>query len=538
MAATDPDVLIGRLAIHFKLLTKQQVAEALRRKRESGYADIGTFLVEAGFIAPDVLPKLLRARDEYLRRQGGVPMATDSLSGSVAIVPPSTPPPAASATAAAFGPDADADVPLTPDAPPSGGLAVDPPATTAAATAAAAAPETGGENSGLDITGVLMNGSSDDASGAVHIEGLPERGVEVPEVIARHLHYVPGIRLEKLLGQAINLGVSDVHVHSGAPLRVRRHGQLMPATPHNIEDDEAERLIYGLLSDDQRRELGEQKQLDFAHDIPGVGRFRGNAYMQQRGLDAVLRAIPPEPPTLESLGMPASLEKLTQYHQGMVLFTGPAGCGKSSTMAALVELINQSRQDHILTIEEPIEFVFKSKKCIVNQRQAGSHTASFSRALRAALREDPDIIVIGELRDLDTISLALSAAETGHLVLGSLHTSSAIRTINRLLGVFPPNQQAQIRTMVSESLRAIVSQRLVARADGAGRVPALEILMNTRAVGALIRDQKTFQITSAMQTGTNLGMCQLDASLASLVKQGVITKDEARKQAEDPKKFA
>jgi twitching motility protein PilT len=222
----------------------------------------------------------------------------------------------------------------------------------------------------------------------------------------------------------------------------------------------------------------------------------------------------------------------------LVLLTGPSGCGKSSTLAAILNIVNETRRDHIVSIEDPIEYLHPSKSCVVNQRQVGRHTGSFSRALRAALREDPDIIAIGELRDLETISLALTAAETGHLVLATLHTSNSLRTINRILGVFPPAQQDQIRVMVAESLRGIVSQRLVIRADGTGRVPALEILVATRAVGNLIRENKTFQIRSVLQTGVSLGMCQLDGSLADLVKQRVITKEEARRHAEDAARFA
>jgi twitching motility protein PilT len=284
--------------------------------------------------------------------------------------------------------------------------------------------------------------------------------------------------------------------------------------------------------------LEKHGQVDFAYTIPGVSRFRSNAYRQQRGVDVVFRAIPPTPPSLEGLGLPASLARFTDFHQGMVLITGPSGCGKSSTLAALINILNESRPDHIITIEDPIEVLHPSKRCVVNQRQVGRHTNSFARALRAALREDPDIIAIGELRDLETIQLALTAAETGHLVLATLHTSNAIRTVNRILGVFPPSQQEQIRTMFSESLRAVVSQRLVNRADGNGRVPALEVLVANKAVGNLIRDNKTFQLRSVIQTGGSKGMCLLDASLLELVKNKVITREEALRHCEEPQRFA
>ena len=343
--------------------------------------------------------------------------------------------------------------------------------------------------------------------------------------------------LDDLLIQAARVGASDLHVHSMAPLRLRMNGRMEDASAELIDPAHARTIIWPILNDEQRAQLEDRMQLDFAYTLPGVGRFRANAYQQQRGLDAVFRIIPDKPPTLADLGLPDNLQRVIQYHQGMVLFTGPAGCGKSSTMAAMVRLVNESRPDHIITVEDPIEYIHKSSACLVNQRQVGPHTGSFARALRAALREDPDVIVIGELRDLETISLALTAAETGHLVFGTLHTSSAIRTVNRLLGVFPPEQQAQIRTMVSESLRAVVSQRLLARLDGKGRVPAIEVMINNKAVGNLIRESKTFQIPSAIQTGASAGMIGLDASLLELVKSGAVSMEEARRQAEDPKKF-
>jgi twitching motility protein PilT len=296
-----------------------------------------------------------------------------------------------------------------------------------------------------------------------------------------------------------------------------------------------ERMIGETLDATQRELLARDGQVDFAWTLGGHARFRGNAYRHQFGLGLVLRSIPLEVPTLEGLGLPSTLAKLTNHHQGLVLITGPAGCGKSSTMAALLRLVNEERRDHIITVEDPIEFVHRPLRCVVNQRQVGRDTGSFARALKAALREDPDVIAIGELRDLETISLALTAAETGHLVLATLHTGSAIRTVDRVVGSFPPNQQAQIRTMLSESLRAVVSQRLVRRADGAGRVPALEILVGTRAVANLIRESKTFQIRSILQTGHAQGMCLLDTSLGQLVRDKVVARDEAVLHADDPK---
>ena len=344
-------------------------------------------------------------------------------------------------------------------------------------------------------------------------------------------------RLDTLLTAAVLRRASDVHVHACAPVKMRINGILQELDNEVLEPEIADEVIREILTPEQTAALDTRGQIDFAYTIPGIGRFRSNAYRQQRGLDAVFRAIPPEPPTLSDLGLPGALARFCNYHQGMVLITGPAGCGKSSTLAALLRILNEERSDHIITIEDPIEYIHRSQRCVVNQRQVGRHTDSFARALRAALREDPDIIALGELRDLETISLALTAAETGHLVIATLHTSNSIRTINRILGVFPPEQQDQIRTMVSESLRAVISQRLVNRADGQGRVPALEILVCNKAVGNLIRENKTFQIRSVLQTGSSQGMCLLDASLADLVKKGIITSEEAARHAEEPAKF-
>ncbi len=348
------------------------------------------------------------------------------------------------------------------------------------------------------------------------------------------LDYVPGMELRKLLEQAVTIGASDLHVHSGACLRLRVDGEVHQATSQVLDQAECERLVAEVLNQAQLQTLKDRFQIDFAYEIPGVGRYRANAYRQQRGIDAVFRVIKPRPPTLKELGLPDDLERFAQLHQGMVLFTGPAGCGKSSTMAAMVNLINAKREDHILTIEDPIEYVHAPAACSVNQREAGLHTGSFAKALRAALREDPDVIVIGELRDLETISQAITAAETGHLVLGTLHTSNAIRTVNRLLGVFPPDQQSQIQMMLSESLKAVISQRLVRRAKGPGRVAALEVMVNNNAVGNLIRENRAYQIKSVLQTGRAQGQRLLDASLADLMNRKVITREEALKYADDP----
>lgn len=343
-----------------------------------------------------------------------------------------------------------------------------------------------------------------------------------------------GRAVDRLLEFAVKTGASDIHVHPGAQTRLRVHGALRDISGPPLDAAACERLARELVSGEQWQALQRDGQVDFAYTLEGIGRFRGNVYREQRGIGIALRAIPPRPSTLAELGLPNALAKFANFHQGMVLLTGPAGCGKSSTMAAMLDLINEDRRDHIISIEDPIEYIHPSKRCLVNQRQVGPHTGSFARALRAALREDPDVIAIGELRDLETVSLALTAAETGHLVLATLHTPSAIRTVNRILGVFPPSQQEQVRTMVAESLRAVISQRLLPRADGAGRVAALEVLVVNKAVSNLIRENKTFQIRSVLQTGAAQGMTMMDASLGDLVKRRIVTREEAQRHAEDP----
>jgi len=360
-------------------------------------------------------------------------------------------------------------------------------------------------------------------------DGTPSLELSVPDSSAEDRE-----KLESILSEGAANHASDIHLHAGGPLKTRINGQFV-ISDENIASESVERMVSASLTPEQREILARQGELDFCFDLPGVGRFRANAYRQQRGLDAVFRTIPDKPPTLEELGLPEDLKKYTDYHQGMVLITGPAGCGKSATLAALVNHINENRNDHILSVEDPIEIIHQSKQCLVNQRHAGHHTSSFARALRGALREDPDIIVIGELRDLETISLAMTAAETGHFVLATLHTSNAVRTVNRMIGAFPSNEQDQVRAMLSESLRAVLSQRLVPTADGQSRVPALELLVINRAIGNLIRDEKTVQIRSSMQTGKAHGMYLLEQSLNDLVAAGTITRETALELAEEEK---
>lgn len=327
---------------------------------------------------------------------------------------------------------------------------------------------------------------------------------------------------------------SDLHLATGAQPVWRRYGNLQPIWNNAavLTPEDTRRLAYGFLGEPQTKQLESRGDVDFAYS-PNFGRFRASVVQQRLGIDMVFRVIKTQIQSVESLGLPDTVRTLTRFHNGLILVTGPVGCGKSTTLAALVDSINAERQDHIITLEDPIEYVISPKGCHVNQREVHTHTASFAAALRGALREDPDVIMVGEMRDLETISLAITAAETGHLVLGTLHTGSAARTLDRVLDVFPIDQRDQIRIMVSESLRGILSQQLVPRIDGNGRVMALEVLVNTPAVGNCIREGKTFMLGGVMQTGKNVGMITMDDSLRNLYASGLISREECESRAED-----
>jgi twitching motility protein PilT len=337
----------------------------------------------------------------------------------------------------------------------------------------------------------------------------------------------------------MELDASDVHLGVGTPPVMRRYGELVPmfdgASP--LTAQETERLALSFLNDEQKRHIEERGDSDFCYSIEGLGRFRSSVVRQRRGLDMVFRLIQNQVRTMDELGLPPELKRLTQYQNGLVLVTGPMGCGKSTTLAAMVQEVNLTRHDHIITLEDPIEYTMLSQGCHVTQREIPHHSKSFASALRAALREDPDVIMVGEMRDLETIQLAITASETGHLVFSTLHTNNAARTLDRVLDVFPADQREQIRVMVSESLRGIVSQTLVPRADGRGRALALEVLVNTPATASLIRDGKTFMIPGVMQTGKKLGMRIMDDSLMELLQAAVITPQEAWERAEQKKLF-
>ncbi|MCG7599415.1 type IV pilus twitching motility protein PilT [Halomonas sp. McH1-25] len=336
--------------------------------------------------------------------------------------------------------------------------------------------------------------------------------------------------ITELLAFSAKQKASDLHLSAGLPPMIRVDGDIRRLNVPAMEDREVRKLIYDIMGDRQRRDYEEHLETDFSFEVPGVARFRVNAFNHGRGSGAVFRTIPSEVLTMETLGLGDVFRRLASLPRGLVLVTGPTGSGKSTTLAALIDYINETRYDHILTIEDPVEFVHTSKRSLINQREVHRDTHSFSQALRSALREDPDVILVGELRDLETIRLALTAAETGHLVFGTLHTTSAAKTIDRIIDVFPGDEKAMVRSMLSESLQGVVSQALLKRQNG-GRVAAHEILLATPAIRNLIREDKVAQIYSAIQTGGNQGMQTLDAALARLVAENVVARQEAQTKA-------
>ncbi len=336
----------------------------------------------------------------------------------------------------------------------------------------------------------------------------------------------------------VEVNASDVHISPGMAPAMRINGKIAPLADFpKLGPQDTREIVYSVLNDSQRKRFENERQLDLAYAIPSVARFRVNVFFQRGSISAAFRLIPSEIKTLEQLGLPAPLAEFTRKPRGFVLVTGPTGSGKSTTLASMVDMINRERSDHILTIEDPIEFLHRHKGCLVNQREIGSDATDFTSALRAALREDPDVILVGEMRDLETISTALTAAETGHLVFATLHTQSTAQTVDRIIDVFPPHQQQQVRMQLSIALQGIVTQQLLETADGAGRICASEILIPTPAIRNLIREGKTHQIYSALQTSGGVGMQTMDSDLAQLVRKGAITKALAEQRASVPEEF-
>jgi twitching motility protein PilT len=346
------------------------------------------------------------------------------------------------------------------------------------------------------------------------------------------------MEIAELLAFSVKNKASDLHLSAGMPPMIRVHGDVRKINVPALEHKDVHGMVYDIMNDQQRKHYEENLECDFSFEIPNLARFRVNAFNQQRGAGAVMRTIPSKVLSLEQLGAPKIFSEIINQPRGLVLVTGPTGSGKSTTLAAMINQINENDYSHILTVEDPIEFVHESKKCLINQREVGPHTLSFSNALRSALREDPDIILVGEMRDLETIRLAMTAAETGHLVFGTLHTSSAAKTVDRIIDVFPAAEKEMVRAMLSESLRAVVSQSLLKTKDGLGRVAAHEIMVGTPAIRNLIREAKVAQMYSSIQTGGSLGMQTMDQCLTDLVRRNVISVADARNKAENKANFA
>lgn len=344
------------------------------------------------------------------------------------------------------------------------------------------------------------------------------------------------MNITQLLSFTVQQNGSDLHITSGLPPMLRKDGSIKKINAPVLSGDDCQSMLYDVMNDSQRKVFEEKNDVDFSIELGDTARFRVNVFRQRNGMGAVFRIIPTTILSLDQLNLPSILAQLTRREKGLVLVTGPTGSGKSTTLASMIDLVNEEREGHILTVEDPIEFVHTSKKCLINQREVGPHTNSFNSALKAALREDPDIILVGEMRDLETIQLALTAAETGHLVFGTLHTSSAPKTVDRIIDVFPAQQQGQIRAMLAESMQAVITQTLCKKIGG-GRAAALEIMLGTTAVKNLIRENKIHQIPGVIQTSSNVGMCTMDDSLIELVHKGIITDEHAIEKSGKPDLF-
>ncbi len=346
------------------------------------------------------------------------------------------------------------------------------------------------------------------------------------------------MEIAELLAFSVKNKASDLHLSAGLPPMIRVHGDVRRINVPALDHKAVHSMVYDIMNDGQRKFYEENLEVDFSFEVPNLARFRVNAFVQNRGAGAVFRTIPSKVLTLEELNAPTIFKEISDQPRGIVLVTGPTGSGKSTTLAAMIDYVNDKEFGHILTVEDPIEFVHQSKKCLINQREVGPHTLSFNNALRSALREDPDVILVGELRDLETIRLALTAAETGHLVFGTLHTSSAAKTVDRIIDVFPAAEKEMVRSMLSESLRAVISQTLLKTKDGTGRIAAHEIMIGTPAIRNLIRENKIAQMYSSIQTGQNVGMQTLDQNLTELVRRNVVAVGEARTKAMNKDAFA
>ena len=546
--------LLGQLAVHYKLISAEQLATAGQFQGQYPNKSFGDILLGLGYVNQGQLAQLMQAekqtRQKMAEAKGTAPAAKSPQTQQQAAPARPAVPAAGTSQGTPLQTANPQGISATPSQPPKvassqpGGpapIAIDLP--DSADEPFTIEPTVPGGGTGTTKEAAMRQSSASiptpvQSSTGGNIDPAKSRDEFLQSATGDHVDRKSLAYLYGILKNGAEAGASDIHLHSGSNVRMRQFTRLTNLTDSALDSDQCEKVLISSLNNDEYHRFKETGEVDFAMSMPGVGRFRACVYRQHGGCDGVFHFIPESPPSLTGLGLPDDISKLTDYHQGLVLVTGPAGCGKSSTLAALVNLLNKDRSEHILTVEDPIEYVHTSNNSLVNQRQVKRHTESFARALRAALREDPDVICIGEMRDLETISLALSAAETGHLVLGTLHTNNAVRTINRIIGAYPPSQQSQIRTMLSESLRAILSQRLMPSKDEKGVVLGYELLLVNTAVSNLIRENRAFQILSVLQTGAAQGMQLLDNNLRELVKSGKISLETARANAESPANFA
>lgn len=520
---TKEELLFGRIALHNKLIVQEQFDEALaaRRKRTDVNEDFGRILKGKGFVDDKQYRTIRKAQEKALQAKGfndeqvkylarGMNADGSEPGGEPGAAPAAVRRPSAVYDASKVAAPEALDEPEVVEDEPE--VVPDEPEPEPAPAPAAHAPK------------IEVGGEDDDPRAVAKARKRPIDANAKKTMIS-------------LLKKARDSGASDLHLSCGAKPFMRLHGQINFLQMPPITPQQGESLAAQLMTDTDWTHFQTKNDWDGSVEGAECGRFRANVLRNRHGVSAVYRVIKEKIPTLAELGMPETLEKFTTFHQGLCLVTGAAGSGKSSTLAALIDIVNQNRKDHIITMEDPIEYIFQGKGCNVSQRQIELHTKSWGNALRASLREDPDVIMIGEMRDLDTVRLAITASETGHLVFGTLHTTSATRTIDRLLDVFPPGEQSQIRAMVSESLKGVISQRLLPKADGKGRVAALEILGWTPAVANIIREGTTYKLLSVLQTGRKLGMILMDESIKKLLDDGIITKEVARGAATNPKLF-
>jgi twitching motility protein PilT len=546
MAYSQLDALLGKLLLHRQLLDQTQLDRAVRAQQASPQMTLADALVASGLFSPDDLGPHLEAARQLAERRAPQPPKPAARPAPAAAAPP--PAPVGSPTGAPAPRPGLAVAPASkpqpqpqpaPDKPAAGPPGRNP--TGAMKAVAGPAGEAPGRGRGGITFLPVVEMVKEEAPSASELSLEEIKIAEEPPKPSSPFDAPSGTppleEIHLVMKVATDMRASDLHLHAGRPVLLRLRGELEEQPTATLSVERLQQMILAILTEQQQAVLQENGELDLAYTVPGVGRFRGNVYRHQGGMDATFRIIPAQVPTLQALGLPDKLGQVTNYHNGLILFTGPAGCGKSTTMASVINLINLRRDAHILTIEDPIEYLFRPARASINQRQVGAHTESFQRALRGALREDPDVLVIGELRDFESIFLALTAAETGHLVLGTLHTSSAVRTVNRLIGAFPPNEQDQARAMVAATLRAVVSQRLIRTANKQRRVPALELMMANTAVVNMIRDNKTPQIRTILQTSNAEGMYLLDNSLMQLAKSGTITREEAIRHMEEPQRM-